>query len=292
MVKNRAGKGVVCTLIQKQDKLDDYQRSIVDRNKAIKDYLYSPPDSQGSMDVVLFHEGDITLEHQRFIQEQTPHLPLMFINISSVFALYEEVDLPFCPKSIIGRHTSPGYHSMCRFWFWDFHNFTKQYDWLFRIDDDCLLLEDIRPVMATLNASIHAAATKWISLQSVRFDRIAGRHVNKNQGHVVHGLREFTVKFAQEHHLYDDIYTWSAPYTNLFYLDLNWYRSQRVLQEFGSRVIATRCIYSNRWGDLPLWGANIHLVKEPHHVLPLAYRHGSHRVIVNGSDHGAFHVPS
>ena len=45
-------------------------------------------------------------------------------------------------------------------------------------------------------------------------------------------------------------------------------------------VNKSNCIYANRWGDLPLWGATKHLAGGELEVLQLAYHHGSHGVQV------------
>ena len=45
---------------------------------------------------------------------------------------------------------------------------------------------------------------------------------------------------------------WPSPYTNLMWIDLAWARSDAVRAVLRA-VNDTGCIWTNRWGDLPLW---------------------------------------
>lgn len=276
--------GVVATLIMRQARQADYQKHIIDRNIAVRDHLFKPiPDSpiaNITIDVVLFHEGDVSQADQNHIQAGTPDMPLTFVDVSAVFKLYKPVNHPQCPNSYLTKFTEPGYHSMCYFWFIGFQRYVERYDWLLRIDTDCLLCDNVRPALASMPSQFHIAAPRWIDLdRHGGYDNIAGP---SKQGMVVQGMHNFTVSFAQKHGIFDYVHSWHAPYTNVMLLDLIWYRNSSVLRAFTQAVDASECIYSNRWGDMPLWGAAVILEKQPYHRLyKMSYFHGSHRTMVH-----------
>ena len=55
---------------------------LIRRNQSIYNKIYT--NLTNDFDVILFHEGNITKEQQTHIQNQTPNLPLIFINIKEV----------------------------------------------------------------------------------------------------------------------------------------------------------------------------------------------------------------
>ena len=128
-------------------KVDEYNKTLVLRNKSVRDHLYTPVRAaDGTVvsavaDVIVFHEGNIWPSHQTYIQAATPDMPVRFVNISAVFADFHVVNNPLCPPSVLSdpKNTPPGYNSMCYFWFVAFRDYVKEYDWMLRFDDDCVL---------------------------------------------------------------------------------------------------------------------------------------------------------
>ena len=72
---------------------------------------------------------------------------------------------------------------------------------------------------------------------------------------------------------------WESPQTSVMLVDVRWARE--TLGAFWRAVDATGCVYDNRWGDLPLWGAALALHGERAAILPLSYEHGSHMQLVS-----------
>ena len=64
------------------------------------------------------------------------------------------------------------------------------------------------------------------------------------------------------------------------YINLKWLKNNYIIQEFMKYVINSNCIYSNRWGDLSLWGVALILSQQPQQYLKIPYYHGSHRTSV------------
>ena len=56
---------------------------LIERNQTIYNIIYK--NNEEMFDIILFHEGNISEEHQHYIQMQTPNLPIQFINVSEEF---------------------------------------------------------------------------------------------------------------------------------------------------------------------------------------------------------------
>ena len=76
---------------------------------------------------------------------------------------------------------------------------------------------------------------------------------------------------------------WPNPYTNVMWIRIAY---ARQMQWVFDAVDASGCIFSNRWGDLPLWGATVRLQGHAS-PLALAYEHRSHKMYV-GFGHPCF----
>jgi hypothetical protein len=272
------GGGAIVTLARGKTFQNEkrFYKVLIKHNIAIERYAYLE-----GIDVIIFHEGDILDWHQRHIAEKTPNLPLKFINVSDSFQMFQRVNNSFCPNP--GNEFGGGYRSMCRFWFSEFTRYLSNYDWVFRLDEDCIATNDIKHFLGDkkLVSKIHVAASMWIDLARAKTDVISPV---KEDGIFVHNLKKFVRDFASKHSLSRtkvDVSTWKAPYTNCMFLNLNWYRSNKLLENFDKEVIKSQCIYSGRWGDLPLWGAKTLLVDTELQILNFSYQHLSHRVKIS-----------
>lgn len=273
--------GCIVTLARGYEDVKQYNDTILRRNKSVRDHLYSiescaTGNCSAVADMIIFHEGNINKTQQDYIQSGTPDMPIKFVNISAVFQHYHHVSNPICPPSSVSQSFGPGYFSMCYFWFLKFQEYVSQYDWMLRIDADCILQVDSRRNIYYLKKNVHFAAAKWLNLEGEEADNISER----DGGSVVIGMRNLTQNFAFDHGIYDYIRTWRGPYTNVMYINLEWLRRAQIISKYMSVVEESGCIYGNRWGDLPLWGAAIHIAKEPTRRLNLSYFHGSHDTLV------------
>ena len=142
-------------------------------------------------------------------------------------------------------------------------------------------MSDITHFLTDANqmSKLHISASVWIDLRNARTDYIR----SNGDGVFVRNMSQLVREFAVENALGTEktsVTTWRAPYTNVMWVDLNWYRSSRLLLAFDEKVIKSQCIYSGRWGDLPLWGAKVFLLSENRHNLNFTYHHLSHRIKV------------
>ena len=265
-------RGAIVTLARKEQDIYQYQ-ALIKRNKSIRKYLFTCC----NMDVIIFHEGDLNLKTQTYISSHTPDMPILFKNVSDVFSQYKRVNNTECPSSLDTLKFHAGYHSMCYFWFIGFRSYLNEYDWMFRIDADCQMQSESRQIIPR-PPDIHFASPHWQDLSADVSDLIAR---DKPDGFVVKGIKRMVNSYASSTNISGfPIHTWHAPYTNVMYLNLTWLRGNDVIRRFMALVDRSQCIYSNRWGDLPLWGAAIALSQEPQSRLPLSYYHGSHKLVI------------
>ena len=106
-------KSCIAVLTRGYSTLDEYQ-TLIQRNQFIYQNL-----SDKQVPLLFFHEGNITLEQQYYIQQQTPLLCMKFINIcTDKMAFRSEKALVPCYVDL--RWAALGYRHMCSFWFVDF----------------------------------------------------------------------------------------------------------------------------------------------------------------------------
>lgn len=254
-------KSCIAALTRGYETFDKYS-DLIKRNKAIETHL-----NDKTIDILLFHEGNITHEHQILIAKETPLLTILFVNILGGAFKNEKASVAFDKET---ARFSLSYRHMCSFWFVDFWNFVKEYDYLLRIDEDCFVECNLDKI--------------FVSLQQYTF--IAG-HQGHDAGFVTKGLNAFSLAFIQRHLNYPfksrTPKSPSGPYTNLFALDLK-IRNNEIFQQYIADVDKSNYIYERRWGDLPLWGEMIYYIFGTSNIMidkNIKYFHGSHRAQVN-----------
>lgn len=216
----------------------------------------------GQFDHVIFHEGNIPQIHQDYIRSkcQSPH-PMMFRNVQHVFeSINPRTDGLLCTETSKSKTFPRGYRAMCKFWTGIFMQELSRYKFCLRVDEDCDVI---------WSKSIDKMTTG--SIRCVRM-QTAQDHPGVIQG--MHAFFSGLDKNFPE--------TWHSPYTNVVVFNLQWARSS-VIKSISDKILATRCIDTNRWGDLPLWGAIMTLQKIENEELPMRYYHGSHYYKVGGS---------
>ena len=174
----------------------------------------------------------------------------------------------------------PSYRTMCAFWFADvFLRFaeTRACEFALRIDGDCVLEPGQPDPLLALPRAVSSPFwqgmdSPWVIRGLARFFEQLDhrRHLNEQAAPLQSAIPNLTTHWR----------VWRSPYTNVMMLNVTWVREQRPIF---AAVANTNCIYSARWGDLPLWGATLHLSRLPAQHLNLSYTHGSHRMRVGGS---------
>jgi hypothetical protein len=150
---------------------------------------------------------------------------------------------------------------MCWFWYAGFLQFVKDYHWILRIDSDCVM---------------EVAGDPWLNgLQpGSRIGFMS--QIDMDASFVIIGMRELFTNLAIERGLNPFPEEWKSPLSNVMAIDVQWFRHDHMARHAFKAVNASRCVWLNRWGDMPLWGATITLLDVPRsHVQNFNYYHGS-----------------
>ena len=249
-------KNCVAVLTRGYTNISSYQK-LIRRNTQISKNL-----NNKDIDCLIFHEGNIPEEHQTYIQEKTPELRLIFINVNNGHAFKKENELiPHSEES--KKWGGTGYRHMCAFWFTQFLEFTQEYDKLLRIDEDCYIDFNVDQQFETLD----------------QFTFVCGRWEHDNYSYVTRGLLQVSINiFGCSNH------TLFGPYTNVTGFNLkiirNTIENNETLRKYIDTIISSNGIYQHRWGDLPLWGEMIVNIygKSSVKLDKLRYFHESHNL--------------
>ena len=104
---NNSNKAIVVLTRGYRNKSD--YNNLISRNKSISKNL-----NDKSIDIIIYHEGNITNEHQIYIMEQTPELNIFFINVNNGNAFRKEKEsIPNKIKSSNRWTHQHGYTSIC-----------------------------------------------------------------------------------------------------------------------------------------------------------------------------------
>ncbi|CAE8611203.1 unnamed protein product [Polarella glacialis] len=275
-------KAIVTLARGGKEKETDYA-NIIRWAKSILDKNWSQ-----SYDLICFHEGNILPAHQKYVKEGIGQSSrLVFRDVSAIFVnrkkemacrkSSKESESHGCQESGLSANFGAGYRAMCSFWFMDFQELDVAYDYDFflRIDDDC---EVSSPQDPTPPEGIKVASSMW-------YYGDAGA-VTSGMGELFYDLSRtssanafnWSWNFSRKIS-YTDNHQIPGPYSNVMWLDLKWARSQAV-REVAEAVDATHCIFTNRWGDSPLWGCALKLLGLPKVFLNMTYYHGSHHATI------------
>ena len=228
--------------------------SLLKRNKQLEIYYNK------NIDYIIFHEGNISEEHQKYINNETI-IPFKFINVEKEFKIKDE-NLKFRHKTF---QWGMGYRNMCNFWFCGFWKYVEKYDKILRIDEDCLIYYDYNKIFLLLNNKV-ACYGKWMPFDSYK---------------VTKGLNKFTVDFLKSNNKIVKPKKCNGPYTNIIGFNLNLLRCHKLLNKYIKEVYKSNQIYISRWGDLPLWGDVLFYLFKKHHYIEikdLKYTHDNLKI--------------
>jgi hypothetical protein len=259
-IEKNVNKNAVVLLTRGYKEYENYY-SLIQRNKSISKNL-----NDKTMDIVIFNEGNISDLHQELIKRETPELNIKFVTINEKAFLKENEVFAFY-KTTIRDIWHYGYRHMCHFWFIDFVHFCNDYDYILRIDEDCIIDFNIDEIFNIL-------PSKFL---------IAGA-VDKDDEHVTHGLNKFTLDFLKKNGFNKKSKEPGGPYTNIFALNLLKLHKNNFLKIYMNYIDKSNNIYIYRWGDLPLWGEVLEYFYKKHDYLiynKINYYHGSLSKYVN-----------
>jgi len=226
----------IAVLTRGYDSISKYEH-LIKRNKHISANL-----EDKSIDILFFHEGNITQEHQIVIKNETPELNIRFICITDIAFQIDKLEIEVEEAMQFGW----GYRHMCSFWFVNFFHAVKEYDKLLRIDEDCFIDTNIDKIF----------------LQMDEYAFVCGK-LYTDYEFVTKGLNTFSLDFLDT---YKDDFVFKqndaripiGPYTNVIGFSLDKIRNNAAFQKYREEIDKSDMIYKRRWGDLPLWGEVIY----------------------------------
>lgn len=268
-------KNAIVALTRGYQNIDGYQNLIL-RNKSIYENIVSKTSEK--YDIILFHEGNITKEHQTFISSNSKGLNLMFIDIKKVYPKTafddkkNKINMLLCPPTPQSMAFPLGYKHMCHFWSMDFLDYLSNYKYIIRIDEDCIVTK-FDP------STIKRMTENEIYFSSPMFQ-------GQDEDYVIVGLKNLWESFISingisPHKSFEEI---KCPYTNFMIVDVQYFLDNDVVCMFLDEVDDSHGIYSNRWGDLPVWGVILSTLIDPQNYeenKDISYYHGSHRTTIN-----------
>ena len=68
------------------------------------------------------------------------------------------------------------------------------------------------------------------------------------------GLKELFNKYMIENNLTRYSNEIKCPYTNFMIINIQFFRNNKNVQGILKKIKESKCIFSNRWGDLPIYG--------------------------------------
>ena len=273
-------KNAIVVVTRGYKKLSLYKK-LINRNICIYNHIFLKNNiNYDAFDIIIFNEGNITIEQQEFIQSFTPQMKLLFKNLKKTFPYnaFDEsknkINYKLCPPTRLSSKFSLGYKHMIHFWAIDYLNYLKNYKYVIRIDEDCYLLSFNHNVLKNMNK-------KNINFYSCSWSQNWKRSDNKQ---VVIGLKKTVEKFIRLNNLETkkEFSGIKCPYTNFMIVDIEYFRNNKLYNKYLKFIDKTSGIYSNRWGDLPIWGIflSLFLKKIKYYNIKffkgIKYIHGSH----------------
>lgn len=217
----------------------------------------------GECDLIFFHEGNLHEEYMDKIKySRSLNFNLKFIEVPD-FKLSEEELSELRPDILDMGNVRTGYSSMCRFWAYGFLDYLSGYDYVVRLDDDCIALNNINPIIEELR-------NKYLTFPCLGNENLR------------YGLGDFMKMYFDKPVIdFDKIET---PYTNFCGFNLNKIRRDKRILNFFTEIENNQFIHKYAWTDTLLWGIIIkYFFKEENwqEMREIKYIHLSHLCYVN-----------
>jgi hypothetical protein len=255
-------KAAIVLLTRGYPRLEYYQK-LVTRNIHIYDNFNRHLEEQYPL--IIFHEGNISEEHQTAIIDSSRNQDITFVSIGKDFTWPENVPM----QTIQDNGFHPGYRLMCRFNCYQIWKYVKDYDYILRIDEDTYIGElkyDLFQYMQDNNLDYMVS----------RFCEETHKLTNETIPAVAHELLgdRWTEDMYNQHDLW-------VPYTNLYAAKTSLFLQQDV-QIFLRKLCNNPMFLTHRWGDHVVMGIVLKAFSSKDkvtHIHNFQYMHGSHQCI-------------
>lgn len=229
----------IVSLTRGYKKLEQYD-TLIERNRAIREHILS----KWQYPVILFHEGNIPKDHQDHIKIHSA-MDIEFIDISSTW--------------------QGGYEGMCRFQMLDLWEWCKDYEYIMRIDEDCIITEcSVNPF--EIGENVYSTPIYW------------GESHSETNATLPQFIEELT-GFPS-----DKFYNNKFPYTNIGVAKVKFFNG--FLLDKLTTIANTPLQRANRWGDLPVLGSllNCYAYGRVSMMQGLTYKHLSHGFTISNNE--------
>lgn len=255
-------RGAIVLLTRGYPHVEWYEK-LIKRNAYIYENFNKNLETQYPL--VIFHEGNISQEHQNFILQYERNADVRFIDISSHFRWPASIPL----SSVKDHAFHPGYRLMCAFNCFHIWNYVKDFDYIMRVDEDCLIGELKYDIFKHMEEnSMHYLVS--------RFSEETHPLTNETLPPVAHSLLgdKWAVSDYDQHNLW-------VPYTNLYVAKTALFLQPDV-QEFLLKLTSDERFLTHRWGDHVTMGIILKAFSKPEkvsHIHNFIFYHGSHHCI-------------
>lgn len=252
----------IVALVRGYPSLEYYQK-LLKRNDCIYESFNKNLSEQYPL--ILFHQGNISLEHQNYIRNNGKNSFVEFVNIENDFRWPTYCDV----NKVKDTNFYLNYRLMCAFNSLHIWKYCSKFDYVFRIDEDTFI--------DTLNYDVFDYMKKY------SLDYMVGRFCEETHPLTNSTIPEFVHSILEHKWLvedYNQIELW-VPYTNL-YIAKTAFFLQKEVQDFLNALIKNPDFFYNRWGDHVVSGIVLKAFssKEKVQIIPnFTYYHGSHNCI-------------
>jgi hypothetical protein len=224
-------------------------------------------------DVIIFHEGNIPEDHQKFIQSFTPNMPIIFRDVSKEFSpTLVKTESKWARNDPEVEKFSIGYRHMIRFWMGPFLDHLKEYEYIIRVDEDCIVGQFPTTILQEMREN------------KIRFSTGKIYWEFKDHPGVIIGVQGFADEFGKENGVEPPLLTTEAPYNSVSITDNLYFRNSELYTKWFKKIDEDGGIFVGRWGDNVLLGiffANFLTKKDYVEDRRIVYYHGSHQLRVN-----------
>jgi hypothetical protein len=267
-------KIAICVLSRGYNDVNQYN-NLINRNISIERLLHNKNNDNYSF--IILHEGNINENQQNFISSKTPNLNIEYWDIKNknpktAFDNNKNIVNDFCSPNWLTKNFSIGYRHMCHFWSIDFLEYFKDFDYVIRIDEDCIVDDFNLEIIEDMETDNLVFVSPMFQEQDVDL--------------VIVGLENLRNEYILENNLFNttEFKQIKCPYTNFMIINVKEINNNFKVKNFLNKVDSCGCIYSNRWGDLPIWGVILDTILDKtqyKEVKTIKYFHGSHNQKIN-----------
>jgi hypothetical protein len=264
---SRARGAIVC-LTKGYADMRGYDR-LIERNRSVHNAINRYRTTQYPL--IVWHEGNVTAEQQNYILCQELNSDVRFTDVSSVFQLPAAIS----PQEL-AEDWPVGYRLMCRFHSYHVWQYSNNFDYVMRLDEDCTIISTaVDPIEWIFRTGIDFATCAYVPethrLTNCTLPRWVERYIQALKPH----------KCGAQY--YNQVF----PYTNCYVTRTDFWLDPAV-QHFLYSVANEPDFIRLRWGDLPVLGTALNIFSRPDKVrrIPnLVYKHASHNTTVHSPDY-------